>query len=108
MARHLWRPEWKCWDAPAALPLARGRPAEAAIARALAGAPGVRTFSPSGRLCTDESCVTVLRRRLLYFDDDHLSATGARMLVPGWLDEAFMPPARTPAPPSSVPPTPRR
>jgi peptidoglycan/LPS O-acetylase OafA/YrhL len=108
MARHLWRPEWKCWDAPAALPLARAHPAEAAIARALAGAPRVRTFSPSGRLCTETSCVTVLRRRVLYFDDDHLSATGARMLVPGWLDEALRPPAPAPAPPSSVPPPPQR
>ncbi|MDB5499456.1 MAG: acyltransferase 3 [Phenylobacterium sp.] len=93
MARHLHRAEWRCWDAPATLPLSRARPAEAAIARALAGAREVRTFSPSGRLCTETSCITVLRRRLLYFDDDHLSATGARMLVPGWLDAALSPPA---------------
>jgi len=25
----------------------------------------------------------------LYFDDDHLSASGARRLVPGWLDAAL-------------------
>ena len=107
-ARHLHRAEWRCWDAPAALPLARARPAEAAIARALAGAPGVRTFSPSSRLCDETSCVTVLRHRLLYFDDDHLSATGARMLVPGWLDAAFSRPLPGPAPPPSGPPPPPR
>jgi peptidoglycan/LPS O-acetylase OafA/YrhL len=104
MARHLHRAEWRCWDAPATLPLSRARPAETAIARALAGAPGVGTFSPSGRLCSETSCVTVLRHRLLYFDDDHLSATGARMLVPGWLDETLSPPAPRPVPSSARPP----
>jgi peptidoglycan/LPS O-acetylase OafA/YrhL len=103
-ARRLGRHEYGCWDAPAALPLARARPAEAAIARALARAPEARTFNPSSRLCTETSCVTVLKRRLLYFDDDHLSATGARMLVPGWLDAALSPPGPEAAPaPSGLP-----
>jgi peptidoglycan/LPS O-acetylase OafA/YrhL len=107
MARHLGRSERTCWDAPAALPLIRARPAEAAIARALAAAPGTRVYYPARRLCTEASCVTVLRHRLLYFDDDHLSASGARMLVPGWLDEALSSPAPAPAPPPSGRPPPR-
>jgi hypothetical protein len=101
MARRLGRSEGRCWDAPATLPLVRARPAEAKIAAALAAHPGVRAFYPAQKLCTAESCVTALRHRLLYFDDDHLSASGARMLVPGWLDAALSPPAPAPAPPPS-------
>ncbi|THD58662.1 acyltransferase family protein [Phenylobacterium sp.] len=108
MARHLGRSEWPCWDAPATLPLARARPAEAQIATALAAWPDVKVFYPSRRLCTQTSCLTVLKHRLIYFDDDHLSASGARMLVPGWLDAALRPPAPAPVPPSSGPPRPPR
>jgi peptidoglycan/LPS O-acetylase OafA/YrhL len=103
MARHLGRSEWPCWDAPAALPLARARPAEAKIAAALAAWPGVKAVYPSRRLCTDKSCVTELNRRLIYFDDDHLSASGSRMLVPGWLDAALSSRGPAPIPPSSAP-----
>jgi hypothetical protein len=108
MARHLHRAEWRCWDAPAALPLARARPAEAKIAAAVAARPGVGVFYPTRRLCTETSCRTELGRRLIYFDDDHLSASGARQLVPGWLDAALSPPAPPPVLPSAGPPRPRR
>jgi hypothetical protein len=101
MARHLGRSEWPCWDAPAALPLARARPAEAKIAAALSARPDVKVFYPARRLCTEKTCVTVLKHRLIYFDDDHLSASGARMLVPGWLDAALNPPGPPPARPPS-------
>ncbi len=98
VARHLRRAETGCWDAPAALPLARARPAEAKIAKALATRPEVGVFYPSRRLCTATSCIAELNHRLLYFDDDHLSASGSRMLVPGWLDAALSAPAPAPAP----------
>ena len=84
-ALHLGRKPWACWDAPARLPLIRARGAETQIAAALARHPGVAVAWPFKHLCTETSCVAVLRRSLLYADDDHLSATGARMLVPpGW------------------------
>jgi len=108
MARHLGRSEWPCWDAPAAQPLARARPAEAKIAAALAARPDVRAVYPSRQLCADKSCITELNHRLIYFDDDHLSASGARALVPGWLDQALRPPAAAAALASSGPPPPRR
>ncbi|MBS0334961.1 MAG: acyltransferase [Proteobacteria bacterium] len=89
MARHLGRAEQRCWDAPAGLPMVRARAAEAQIAAALLSAPRVKAVYPARRLCAERTCVTVLRRQVLYFDDDHLSASGARMLVPGWLDAAL-------------------
>ncbi|HEY0437933.1 MAG TPA: acyltransferase family protein [Phenylobacterium sp.] len=102
-ARHLGRKEWSCWDAPARLPLVRARKAEAEIALALRRHPDVGVAWPTRRLCTDTSCIAVIGRKLIYADDDHLSATGARMLVPAWLDGALSPPAPAPAPPSDVP-----
>jgi peptidoglycan/LPS O-acetylase OafA/YrhL len=107
MARHLGRRETRCWDAPAALPLMRARAAEAKIAAALAARPDVGVFYPARRLCTETSCITEVKRRLIYFDNDHLSASGARMLVPGWLDQALSRPAPAATPPSSGPPSPR-
>ncbi len=89
MARHLGRAEGSCWAAPATLPLIRTKGAEAKITTALAAWPGVKVFYPAHQLCTEVSCVTQLNRRLIYFDNDHLSASGARMLVPGWLDAAL-------------------
>ncbi|HEY3951528.1 acyltransferase family protein [Phenylobacterium sp.] len=89
MARHLGGAEQRCWDAPARLPMIRARAAEAEIAAALARAPEVKPVYPAQRLCARQTCVTVLQRKILYFDADHLSATGARMLVPGWLDDAL-------------------
>jgi peptidoglycan/LPS O-acetylase OafA/YrhL len=107
-ARHLGRREWACWDAPAALPLIRAQKAEAAIREAVRVHPAARAVFPAGKLCTPASCLTVQRGTLLYFDDDHLSASGARMLVPGWLDEALSPPGSPPAPrPAGQPPPPR-
>ena len=109
-ALHLGRRPWTCWDAPAHLPLIRARKAEAEIEKALADRPGVAVAWPARRLCTQTSCVTMLGRKLLYADDDHLSATGARMLVPAWMDEALKAatPAPAPAPPTAGPPPPRR
>ena len=78
-----------CWSAPASLPLARARPAQAQIRAALADHSAVRAIFPADRLCSAETCRTALGGRLIYFDDDHLSASGARALVPGWLDEAL-------------------
>ena len=103
-ARHLGRREWRCWAAPAALPLIRAHKAEAGIREALRRNPPVRAVFPSAKLCTAASCLTVQRRTLLYFDDDHLSASGARWLVPGWLDEALSAPGSPPAPPPAGPP----
>jgi peptidoglycan/LPS O-acetylase OafA/YrhL len=108
MARHLGRAETPCWDAPAALPLIRARAAEAKIATALARRPAIGVFYPTGRLCTQTSCITELKRRLIYFDNDHLSASGSRALVPGWLEAALSPPGPGAAPPPSGPPPPRR
>jgi peptidoglycan/LPS O-acetylase OafA/YrhL len=108
MARHLGRAETPCWDAPAALPLIRARAAEGRIAAALANHPEVGVFYPARRLCTETSCITEVNRRLIYFDNDHLSASGSRRLVPGWLDAALSSPVSPPAPPPSGPPPPRR
>jgi hypothetical protein len=88
-ARHLHRPEAFCWNAPAGPPLARSRPAEAEIAAALASRPWARAVFPSATLCDGRTCLAALDGAPLYFDDDHLSASGARRLVPGWLDVAF-------------------
>jgi hypothetical protein len=108
MARHLGRAETPCWDAPAALPLARARPAEVRIANALATHPGVGVFYPARRLCTQTSCITELNRRLIYFDNDHLSASGSRTLVPGWLDAALSLSGSAAVPlPAGPPPPPR-
>jgi hypothetical protein len=102
------RPPWACWDAPAALPLVRARKAEAGIREALAARPAVRAIFPADRLCTPTSCVTARVGTLLYFDDDHLSASGARMLLPGWLDAALSSPGSPPGPRSAGPPPPPR
>jgi peptidoglycan/LPS O-acetylase OafA/YrhL len=107
-ATHLGRAPYACWDAPARLPMIRARKAEAAIVAALVKHPGVAVVWPAHKLCAETTCVTLLRRTLLYADDDHLSATGARMLVPGWMDEALNAPSPAPAPPPSGPPPPRR
>jgi peptidoglycan/LPS O-acetylase OafA/YrhL len=108
MARHLGRAETPCWDAPAALPLVRARAAEARIAAALATHAAVGVFYPARRLCTETSCITEVNRRLIYFDNDHLSASGSRKLVPGWLDQALKPLGSPQVPPPSGLPPPRR
>jgi hypothetical protein len=94
-ARHLHRPEAFCWNAPAGPPLARARPAEAEIASALRGRPWAKLVLPSAQLCDARVCVAALDGRPTYFDDDHLSASGARRLIPGWLEAALGPPPGT-------------
>lgn len=88
-ARHLHLNEVGCFTAPAVLPLARARPAAAEIRAALIGRPSVRAVFPTARLCSAATCVSALDGRLIYFDDDHLSASGAAKLVPAWMDEAL-------------------
>ncbi|MGR4862292.1 acyltransferase family protein [Caulobacter sp. LARHSG274] len=88
-ARHLHLREAGCFSAPVALPLARARPAEAEIRAALNGRPNVRALFPTTRLCGPATCASALDGRLIYFDDDHLSASGAEKLVPRWMDEAL-------------------
>jgi hypothetical protein len=88
-ARQLHLDEAGCFSAPAALPLARARPAEAQIRAALGRRPNVRAVFPAARLCGAATCASALGGRLIYFDDDHLSASGAEKLVPGWMDEAL-------------------
>jgi hypothetical protein len=87
--RQMHRNETTCWNVPADLPSARFRPAEAEIRAVLASRPAVRAAFPSTHLCTERTCIAAMDRRLIYFDDDHLSASGARKLVPGWIDEAM-------------------
>jgi hypothetical protein len=85
-ARHLHRREQGCWTAPSGPPLARAWPAEAQIRLALATHPKAQATFPTRELCSAQICLTTLDDRLIYFDDDHLSAFGARKLVPGWMD----------------------
>jgi SGNH domain (fused to AT3 domains) len=107
-ARHLGRPEAACREAPATPPLIRTGKAEAGIREALRAHPQVRAVFPSEKLCTAARCQTVQGGTLLYFDDDHLSASGARRLTPGWLDEALSPPGSAlDLPPAGPPPRPR-
>jgi len=92
-ARRLGQREAFCWSVPATLPLARANPAQVEIQQALAGRPWAHGVFPSLTLCDGERCRAAQPDgRLLYFDDDHLSASGARRLVPGWLDEALATP----------------
>jgi peptidoglycan/LPS O-acetylase OafA/YrhL len=91
-ALHLGRGEAVCRDAPAALPLIRARKAEREIREALRRHPQATAIFPSDDLCTAASCLIARHGTLLYFDDDHLSASGARMLLPGWLDRLDHPP----------------
>lgn len=81
--------ERRCLTVASDLPLARGRIAEDDLHRALARHPEVANFRPAGWLCHDGRCNTAREGRLIYFDDDHLSASGARLLVPGWIDAAL-------------------
>jgi hypothetical protein len=88
-ARHLGLKEAGCFNAPSDLTLARLRPAEAQIRQVLAQRPAVRAVFLGDRLCHGATCVSGLDGKLIYFDDDHLSASGAESLVPGWLDQAL-------------------
>ena len=86
---HLRLSSSACWSVPSGPPLARARPAEAQIRQALALRPWARAVFPSTDLCDARRCISAIDGRLIYFDDDHLSASGARKLVPGWLDRAL-------------------
>jgi peptidoglycan/LPS O-acetylase OafA/YrhL len=86
---NLHLPDSVCRSVPAGPPLARLRPAEAQIRQALAARPAVRAAFPSQDLCDAKTCVSALDGRLIYFDDDHLSASGAEKLVPGWMERAL-------------------
>ena len=77
-----------CHEVPATIALARAAPATDAIARAVAGRPNVRAVYPSRSLCTATACQATADGRALYFDADHLSASGARRLVPVWMEGA--------------------
>ena len=89
LRRHLHLPEQVCWRVRSGPPLARARPAEAEIRLALAARPAVRAAFPSADLCDAKTCISAMDGRLIYFDDDHLSASGARKLVPGWMDRGL-------------------
>lgn len=82
------RPE-VCADVAADLPLARAAPAEDAIRAAIQDRPGVAVIFPSETLCRGGRCAAMLDGRPIYFDDDHLSASGARRLAPAWLDAGW-------------------
>lgn len=88
-ARHLGLREEGCFAAPSDQVLARLRPAETEIRQVLARRPAVRAVFPGDDLCHGAICASALGGKLIYFDDDHLSASGARTLVPGWLDRAL-------------------
>ncbi len=89
LRRHLHLGEQVCRRVPAGPPLTRLRPAEAEIRQVLAARPAVRAAFPSSDLCDTSTCVSALDGRLIYFDDDHLSASGAQRLVPQWMDRAL-------------------
>lgn len=88
VARLGGRPE-VCADVAADLPLARAGPAEDAIRAAIQDRPGVAAVYPSETLCHGGRCMATLDGRAIYFDDDHLSASGARRLAPAWLDAGW-------------------
>jgi peptidoglycan/LPS O-acetylase OafA/YrhL len=82
------RPE-ACASVDADLPLSRAGPAEDAIRAAIQDRPGAAAVFPSETLCHGGRCVAMLDGRPIYFDDDHLSASGARRLAPAWLDAGW-------------------
>jgi SGNH domain (fused to AT3 domains) len=80
-----------CRAEPNADTLARANPAIAAIARAAARHQAAGVITPSRSLCTGPTCRAVDSGDILYFDADHLSASGSRRLLPGWLTTALAP-----------------
>jgi peptidoglycan/LPS O-acetylase OafA/YrhL len=76
----------RCASVAADLPLARALPAEDAIRAAVQDRKGVAAMFPSQTLCRDGRCLAMMDGKPIYFDDDHLSASGARRLAPAWLD----------------------
>jgi hypothetical protein len=78
-----------CQNAPNADILARANPAIAAITLIAARHPALRVIMPSHELCTGPTCRTRIGADILYFDADHLSASGSRKLFPTWLSETL-------------------
>lgn len=78
-----------CASVAADLPLSRAGPAEDAIRAAIQDRPGVAAVFPSETLCRGGRCLAMMEGRPIYFDDDHLSASGARRLAPAWLDAGW-------------------
>jgi hypothetical protein len=61
-------------------------PAEDALRAAIQDRRRVAAVFPSETLCRNGRCLAMMDGEPIYFDDDHLSASGARRLVPAWLD----------------------
>jgi peptidoglycan/LPS O-acetylase OafA/YrhL len=91
-ARRFGLPFGHCLTAPDADTLARTDPAIGVIDRVAKRHPGVGVVFPSHTLCAAGVCRTTESGDILYYDADHLSASGARRLAPAWLDSAFKPP----------------
>lgn len=78
-----------CARVEAGPPLGRAMPAEAEIRAAVEDRPGVTAVFPTETLCRDDGCAGMIDGRPIYFDDDHLAASGARRLVPAWLEAGW-------------------
>jgi hypothetical protein len=82
-------PAGRCASADAGLILRRARLAEAELGKALARHPDVAWVQPSAGLCRAGRCAAETGETPLYSDDDHLAASAARALVPGWLEASL-------------------
>jgi peptidoglycan/LPS O-acetylase OafA/YrhL len=78
-----------CGDAENVDTLARANPAVGVITAVAARHPAVRVILPTRELCAGSTCQAVAGGDILYFDADHLSASGSRRLLPGWLDASL-------------------
>ncbi|WP_395444944.1 acyltransferase family protein [Caulobacter sp. UC70_42] len=78
-----------CASVAAGLPLSRALPAEDALRAAVQDRPNVAMVFPSETLCRDGRCLAMMDGEPIYFDDDHLSASGARRLAPAWLETGW-------------------
>jgi peptidoglycan/LPS O-acetylase OafA/YrhL len=79
-------PRGRCASVAAGMPLSRALPAEDALRAAIQDRRRVAVVFPSETLCRNGRCLAMMDGEPIYFDDDHLSASGARRLVPAWLD----------------------
>jgi len=79
----------RCASIAADLPLSRALPAEDAIRAAVQDRPHVAAVFPSQTLCRNGRCLAMMDGKPIYFDDDHLSASGVRRLAPAWLDAGW-------------------
>jgi hypothetical protein len=79
----------RCASVAAGLPLSRALPAEDAVRAAVQDRKRAAAVFPSETLCRGGRCLAMLRGRPIYFDDDHLGASGARLLAPAWLDAGW-------------------